>query len=67
MNRLSKEIRVTAIVKGNERYVLLYDEATLPQAMWTLARWASNPELSFSWYDAACASQRMRDRECEGK
>lgn len=57
---MSRDISVLALVKGNERYVFLYDEANRAETLRTLGRYASNPELSFSWYDAAVLSQKIR-------
>lgn len=54
------DINVVALVKGEERYVFLYDETSRAEALRTLGRFASNPELSFTWYDAAVLSQRIR-------
>lgn len=54
------EINVLALVKGNERYVFLYKNCDRAEVMRTLGRFASNPELSFSWYDAAVLSQKVR-------
>ncbi|HEY2828288.1 MAG TPA: hypothetical protein VGJ04_11875 [Pirellulales bacterium] len=60
---VSHDINVLALVKGNERYIFLYDDASRAQALRTLGRYASNPELSFSWYDAAVLSQKIRQSE----
>jgi hypothetical protein len=49
-----------ALVKGAERYVFLYTESNRAETLRTLGRFASNPELSFSWYDAAVLSQKIR-------
>lgn len=49
-----------ALVKGSERYVFLYTEANRAETLRTLGRFASNPELSFTWYDAAVLSQKIR-------
>ena len=57
---VSHDINVLALVKGNERYIFLYDDASRAEALRTLGRYASNPELSFSWYDAAVLSQKIR-------
>ena len=57
---MTEDINVLALVKGDERYVFLYDDASRAEALRTLGRFASNPELSFSWYDAAVLSQRIR-------
>jgi hypothetical protein len=55
-----QDINVLALVKGAERYVFLYDDASRAEALRVLGRYASNPELSFSWYDAAVLSQKIR-------
>jgi hypothetical protein len=57
---VTQDINVLALVKGQERYIFLYDDAHRAEALRTLGRFASNPELSFSWYDAAVLSQRIR-------
>jgi len=57
---VTKDINVLALVKGNERYVFLFDDDNRGEALRTLGRYASNPELSFSWYDAAVLSQKIR-------
>jgi len=53
-------INVLALLKGEERYVFLYDDHSLQQVLQTLGRYAADPELSFTWYDAAVLSQRIR-------
>ena len=57
---MSQDTNMLALVKGNERYVFLYTEANRAETLRTLGRFASNPELSFSWYDAAVLSQKIR-------
>ena len=56
---MSQDINVIALVKGNERYVFLFDDDSRGAALRTLGRYASNPDLSFTWYDAAVLSQRI--------
>ena len=57
---MNQDINVLALVKGAERYVFLYDDASRAEALRVLGRYASNPELSFTWYDAAVLSQKIR-------
>lgn len=57
------EVNVLALVKGEERYVFLYTDQYRSQVLRTLGSFASNPELSFTWYDAAVLSQRIRAGE----
>jgi len=62
-------INTIVLVRGPERYVILYSDDQRAEAQRTLGRWASNPELEFSWYDAAVLSQKMRtdSEKCSGK
>ena len=57
---MQRQVNVLALLKDGERYVFLYDDRSLPQLLQTLGRYAADPELSFSWYDAAVLSQKVR-------
>ena len=57
---MTQDINVLALVKGDERYVFLFDDSNRSEALRTLGRYASNPELSFSWYDAAVRIRSAR-------
>ena len=59
---MSQDINVLALVKGEERYVFLYDDGNRAQTLRMLGRYASNPDLSFTWYDAAVLSQKIRQQ-----
>ncbi|MDO4582666.1 MAG: hypothetical protein Q4D62_01050 [Planctomycetia bacterium] len=62
---MSQDVHVLALVKGAERYVFLFNEENRAQTFRALARYASNPELSFTWYDAAVLSQKIRNESQE--
>lgn len=64
---MSQDINVLALVKGEERYVFLFDDDNRSETLRTLGRYASNPELSFSWYDAAVLSQKIRQVAAEAE
>ena len=57
---MDQEINVLALVKGTERFVFLFDDDSRSDTLKMLARYASNPDLSFTWYDAAVLSQKIR-------
>lgn len=59
---MSEDINVLALVKGAERYIFLYDDSNRAETLRTLGRYASDPELSFTWYDAAVLSQKIRQQ-----
>ena len=58
---MNDDINVLALVKGRERYIFLYEDSQRAETLRTLGRFASNPELSFTWYDAAVLSQKVRN------
>ena len=64
MNRLpSGDVFLTCCVKPNgERYIVLYDMVYGDLALQTIGRWAGNPQLSFTWYDAAMCAKKIRER-----
>jgi len=62
---VSQDINMLALVKGSERYVFLYNEANRAETLRILGRYASNPDLSFTWYDAAVLSQKIRQESLQ--
>ena len=62
-----EEVNVLALVKGEERYVFLYTDQNRAGVLRVLGKFAANPELSFTWYDAAVLSQRIRLDEKTGE
>ncbi|QEF97534.1 hypothetical protein Mal15_15740 [Stieleria maiorica] len=58
---MDKEINVLALVKGDEKFIFMFDDANRDQTLRQLARFAANPDLDFSWYDAAMLSRKIRD------
>ena len=58
---MDKEINVLALVKGEERFIFLFDDVNRDDTLRQLARFAADPELDFTWYDAAMLSRKIRD------
>lgn len=58
---MDREINVLALVKGDERFIFLFDDANRDETLRQLARFAADPEIDFSWYDAAMLSRKIRD------
>lgn len=59
----SGDIYTAALVKGNERYIFLYDQSGIQEALCTLGRWAADQSLSINWYDAAVLAQKIRQHK----
>ena len=57
---MSQDINVLALLKGDERYIFLFNDKNRKETLRLLGRYASNPELSFTWYDAAVMRQKVR-------
>ena len=62
---MERGINVVAMVKDAERYIFLYDAESTPTLLQKLGQFASNPDLSFTWHDAAVLSQKVRNLEQE--
>lgn len=63
MTKTNNDVRVLGIHKGGEFYAFLFDDddpRQRTQVLQTLGKWASHPELSFTWYDAAVLSGQLR-------
>ncbi|HID23176.1 MAG TPA: hypothetical protein EYP14_12345 [Planctomycetaceae bacterium] len=61
---MQRAVNVLALVKDSERYVFLYDDQSIATLLQTLGRYAADKSLSFTWYDAAVLSQKVR-KLCE--
>ena len=59
-NPAADDVNVAAVVKGVERYVFFFRDADQAAALEVMGRFASNPELSFTWFDAAVMSRKIR-------
>ena len=59
------EVNRIVVVKGTERYIFTYDYDAVgrEELFRVFGRYASNPELSFTWYDAAGLSQKVRQSQ----
>jgi hypothetical protein len=57
---MAKSVNVLALVRDAHRFVFLYDDNSVDTILATLSEYANDPELEFTWYDAAMLSQRVR-------
>lgn len=62
---MADELHVLMLEKGCERYIFSWTIPNTEAVLQAMGRFASNPELSFSWYDAAVLCQRVRQKACE--
>lgn len=57
---MGSAVNVLALVRDEHRFVFLYDDNSIETVLATLSEYASDPELEFTWYDAAMMAQRVR-------
>ena len=61
-----ESVNVLALIKDNgERYIFLYSDKNRAKTIRVLGRFARNEELSFTRYDAAVLSQKIRQIDNE--
>jgi hypothetical protein len=58
-SRAAQGRQILALSKGEEKYVVIYEESGRDYALQTLIRWALDPTLSFTWYDATVLAMRL--------
>jgi hypothetical protein len=57
-----QEFNVLALIKGDERYVYIYDDASGSALRETFASHAANPALSLNWFDVTVLTQKAREQ-----
>ncbi len=59
---MAQELNVLALIKGEERYIYVYDDASRPSLLETFRDQAANPQLSLNWFDAAVLTQKAHEQ-----
>ena len=62
---MQREFNVLALIKGNERYVYVFDDTSLKGLIDAIRDQAADPHLSLSWFDAAVLTEKARRQGCE--
>jgi len=57
-----REFNVLALLKGNERYVFIYDDQSRQPLIDAFRDQAADPRLSFNWFDAAIMTEKAREQ-----
>jgi len=61
-NNLSPDdINVIGFVKGPDKFILLYNDSDTAEALQSVDRWATHPEINFTWYDAGNLTKRIKE------
>jgi hypothetical protein len=59
---LLREVNILALIKGNERYVYVYDDASRANLIAFLREQAADPDLALTGFDAAVLIDRARQQ-----
>jgi hypothetical protein len=62
---LPQEFNVLALVKGQERYIFVYDDDSRHQLIDTFRDLAADPNLSLNWFDAMVLTKKAREQQQE--
>ena len=57
----SDSVHAVALVRGEEHYFFVFDPKRRTELLRLLGSYAADPALSFTWYDAAVLSQKIRE------
>jgi hypothetical protein len=59
---LSREYNVLALIKGDEKYVYIYDDDSRESLIETFHQHAADPELALNWFDAIVLTQKAEEQ-----
>ncbi len=59
---MQREVNVLALIKGSERFIYVYDDASQQPLIEAFRDQAADPRLSFSWFDAAVLTEKAREQ-----
>ncbi len=60
---MTDEVNVLALIKGEEHYIFVYDDASRPKLIDNFRDLAANPEANLSWFDAMVLTTKAREQE----
>lgn len=56
------DLNVLALIKGEERFIFVYDDESRERLIDSVRDKAADPGVSLSWFDAAVLTQRARQQ-----
>ena len=59
---MGREFNVLALIKGEERYVYVYDDDSRAPLLETFRTQADDPNLSLNWFDVEVLSQKAHEQ-----
>ncbi len=62
---MSQEFNVLALVKGQERFVFVYDDTSRDCLVETVRGMAGDPDSNLTWFDALVLTKKAREQATE--
>ena len=62
---MTQELNVLALIKGEERFIFVYDDDSQDALIDDIRNKAADPAVSLNWFDAAVLTERVRNPETE--
>lgn len=59
---MPREFNILALIKGEERFIFVYDDESRAQLIDALRDQAADPRLTLSWFDAAVLTEKAREQ-----
>ena len=59
---MAREFNVLALIKGDERYIYIYDEPSRDVLVNAFRDQAADPRLTLTWFDAAVLTDKAREQ-----
>ena len=60
---MPQEFNVLALVKGQERYIFVYDDDSRDNLIDAFRDQAADPDLSLNWFDAMVLTKKAREQQ----
>jgi hypothetical protein len=57
-----QDLNVLALLKGPERFVFVYDDASRDEVITAIRDKAADPGVAINWFDAAVLTERARQQ-----
>lgn len=58
---MTRELNVLALLKGDERYIFVYDDESRDALIDDIRNKAADPGVRINWFDAAVLTERVRN------
>ena len=59
---MAHEFNVLALVKGEERFVFVYDDSSRECLVETMRELAARPDSGFTWFDVLVLTKKAREQ-----